>query len=57
MDNQSYKVNECGILIYLMEASMEATTSLYHGKLYHMYKVEKKTSGVLGLKGKNKCYE
>ena len=51
MDNQSYRVNVCGVLIYLMEASMEATKSLYNGKLFHTYIVEKKASGVLGLEG------
>ena len=51
MDNQSYKVNECAVLIYLMEASMKATKSLYNGRLYHMNVIEKKTTGVLGLEG------
>ena len=51
MDNECYKVNECAVLIYLMEASMVATKSLYNGRFYHMNVIEKKTTGVLGLEG------
>ena len=51
MDNKNYKINECAVLIYLMEASMKATLPLYNGKIYHMYVIEKKTTGILGLEG------
>ena len=51
MDNKDYKINECAVLIYLMEASMKATLPLYNGKIYHMYVIEKKKTGVLGLEG------
>ena len=44
-------MNVCGVLIYLMEASVEATRSLYNGKLFHTYIIEKKASGVLGVEG------
>ena len=53
MDLQSYKVNECSVLLYMMEAGMEATTSLSNGKLYHTLVVEKKATGVTGIEGKN----
>ena len=48
----SYKVNECSVLLYMMEAGMEATTSLYNGKLYHHLVIEKKTAGIVGVEGK-----
>ena len=35
MDHKTYKVNECVVLIYLMEASLEATYHLYNGKIYN----------------------
>ena len=51
MDNKDYKINECAVLIYLMEASMKATLPLYNGKIYHMYVIEKKKTGVFFLVG------
>ena len=56
MDQSTYRVNECVCLIYLMEASMDATCQLYNGKLFDIIQNSKKKdvnvdTNVLGYKG------
>ena len=52
MDQCVYRANECTTLVYLMDASQKATFSLYNGRIFNEYYVEKKrTSDILGFKG------
>lgn len=53
MDKKTYKVNECVVLCYLMEASQLHTFQLFNGKIYNEMVVKKNvTCDVLGFKGK-----
>ena len=51
MDFKSYRMNDCSVLLYLMEAGMNATAPLFNGKFYHVLVVEKKNVHVDGIEG------